>query len=153
MELLDENIQSDVYRSMLEMIAKLGLSSYSTTIMTTIILSILLVIILYAIDFLLRKVLLLVLTNFIAKSKTKIDDLLIKNRVLQFATHIVPVIVAKEAIPLIFKGFPNWIKIAMQITDVALLLDCCLMQFLKRSETFFEVINLFRINQLIVICK
>ena len=46
MELLDENIQSDVYRSMLEMIAKLGLSSYSTTIMTTIILSILLVIIL-----------------------------------------------------------------------------------------------------------
>ena len=61
MELLDENIQSDVYRSMLEMIAKLGLSSYSTTIMTTIILSILLVIILYAIDFLYREVVVLLL--------------------------------------------------------------------------------------------
>ncbi|MCA4782621.1 mechanosensitive ion channel [Empedobacter stercoris] len=120
MELLNENIQSDLYRSTLELIAQLGLSSYSTTIITTILLSIALVIILYAIDFLLRKVLLLLLTNMIQKSKTKIDDLLIKNRVLQFLTHIVPVIVAKEAIPLIFKGFPNWIKIAVQITDVVL---------------------------------
>ncbi|WP_413533765.1 mechanosensitive ion channel family protein [Empedobacter brevis] len=122
MELLDENIQSDLYRSTLEIIAKLGLSSYSTTIMTTILLSISLVIILYVIDFLLRKVLLLVLTNAIQKSKTKIDDLLVKNRVLQFATHIVPIIVAKEAIPFIFRGFPNWIKIAMQITDIALVI-------------------------------
>ncbi len=147
MELLDENIQSDVYRSMLEMIAKLGLSSYSTTIMTTIVLSILLVIILYAIDFLLRKVLLLVLTNFIAKSKTKIDDLLIKNRVLQFATHIVPVIVAKESIPLIFKGFPNWIKIAMQITDIALVIAVGLLfnaifktfrDFLRGNKSFSD---------------
>ncbi|MFV0208575.1 mechanosensitive ion channel family protein [Empedobacter falsenii] len=120
MELLNENIQSDLYRSTLELIAQLGLSSYSTTIITTILLSIALVVILYAIDFLLRKVLLLLLTNMIQKSKTKIDDLLIKNRVLQFLTHIVPVIVAKEAIPLIFKGFPNWIKIAVQITDVVL---------------------------------
>ncbi|MFV0198998.1 mechanosensitive ion channel family protein [Empedobacter falsenii] len=120
MELLDENIQSDLYRSTLELVSQLGLSSYSTTVITTLLLSIALVIILYAIDFLLRKVLLLLLTNMIQKSKTKIDDLLIKNRVLQFLTHIVPVIVAKEAIPLIFKGFPNWIKIAVQITDVVL---------------------------------
>ena len=120
MELLDENVQSDLYRSTLELVSQLGLSSYSTTVITTLLLSIALVIILYAIDFLLRKVLLLLLTNMIQKSKTKIDDLLIKNRVLQFLTHIVPVIVAKEAIPLIFKGFPNWIKIAVQITDVVL---------------------------------
>ncbi|MFV0234099.1 mechanosensitive ion channel family protein [Empedobacter falsenii] len=120
MELLDENIQSDLYRSTLELVSQLGLSSYSTTVITTLLLSIALVIILYAIDFLLRKVLLLLLTNMIQKSKTKIDDLLIKNKVLQFLTHIVPVIVAKEAIPLIFKGFPNWIKIAVQITDVVL---------------------------------
>lgn len=120
MELLDENIQSDLYRSTLELVSQLGLSSYSTTVITTLLLSIALVIILYAIDFLLRKVLLLLLINMIQKSKTKIDDLLIKNRVLQFLTHIVPVIVAKEAIPLIFKGFPNWIKIAVQITDVVL---------------------------------
>ncbi|MGV0922856.1 mechanosensitive ion channel family protein [Empedobacter tilapiae] len=147
MELLDENIQSDVYRSTLEMIAQLGLSSYSTTIITTILLSIALVIILYVIDFLLRKVLLLVLTNAIQKSKTKIDDLLIKNRVLQFATHIVPVIVAKEAIPLIFKGFPNWIKIAMQITDIALVIAVSLLfnavfktfrDFLRSKKSFAD---------------
>ncbi|MFV0140673.1 mechanosensitive ion channel family protein [Empedobacter falsenii] len=147
MELLNENIQSDLYRSTLELIAQLGLSSYSTTIITTILLSIALVVILYAIDFLLRKVLLLVLTNVIQKSKTKIDDLLIKNRVLQFATHIVPVIVAKESIPLIFKGFPNWIKIAMQITDVMLVISIGLLfnavfrafrDFLRSKKSFAD---------------
>ncbi|MFV0200395.1 mechanosensitive ion channel family protein [Empedobacter falsenii] len=147
MELLDENIQSDLYRSTLELVSQLGLSSYSTTVITTLLLSIALVIILYAIDFLLRKVLLLLLTNMIQKSKTKIDDLLIKNRVLQFATHIVPVIVAKESIPLIFKGFPNWIKIAMQITDVMLVISIGLLfnavfrafrDFLRSKKSFAD---------------
>ncbi|MDM1524219.1 hypothetical protein HX088_13185 [Empedobacter sp. 225-1] len=105
MELLNENIQSDLYRSTLELIAQLGLSSYSTTIITTILLSIALVVILYAIDFLLRKVLLLVLTNVIQKSKTKIDDLLIKNRVLQFATHIYLLLLLKNPFRLSSKGF------------------------------------------------
>ncbi|WP_312923860.1 mechanosensitive ion channel family protein [Empedobacter brevis] len=147
MELLDKNIQSDLYRTTLELISTFGFSSYSTTIITTLVLSIALVIILYMIDFLFRKVLLLVLTNVIRKSKTKIDDLLVKNKVLQFVTHIVPIIVAQEAIPLIFKGFPNWIKIAMQITDVALVVAIGLLfsavfktfrDFLRSKKSFAD---------------
>ncbi|MDM1073181.1 mechanosensitive ion channel [Empedobacter brevis] len=147
MELLDKNIQSDLYRTTLELISTFGFSSYSTTIITTLVLSIALVIILYVIDFLFRKVLLLVLTNVIRKSKTKIDDLLVKNKVLQFVTHIVPIIVAQEAIPLIFKGFPNWIKIAMQITDVALVVAIGLLfsavfktfrDFLRSKKSFAD---------------
>ncbi|QLL59499.1 mechanosensitive ion channel family protein [Empedobacter falsenii] len=147
MELLDKNIQSDLYRSTLELISTFGLSSYSTTIITTLVLSIAIIIILYVIDFLLRKVLLLVLTNVIRKSKTKVDDLLVKNKVLQFVTHIVPIIVAQEAIPLIFKGFPNWIKIAMQITDVALVVAIGLLfsavfktfrDFLRSKKSFAD---------------
>ncbi|MGV0832564.1 mechanosensitive ion channel family protein [Empedobacter brevis] len=147
MELLDKNIQSDLYRTTLELISAFGFSSYSTTIITTLVLSIALVIILYVIDFLFRKVLLLVLTNVIRKSKTKIDDLLVKNKVLQFVTHIVPIIVAQEAIPLIFKGFPNWIKIAMQITDVALVVAIGLLfsavfktfrDFLRSKKSFAD---------------
>ena len=147
MELLDKNIQSDLYRTTLELISTFGFSSYSTTIITTLVLSIALVIILYVIDFLFRKVLLLVLTNVIRKSKTKIDDLLVKNKVLQFVTHIVPIIVAQEAIPLIFKGFPNWIKVAMQITDVALVVAIGLLfsavfktfrDFLRSKKSFAD---------------
>ncbi len=147
MELLDKNIQSDLYRSTLELISIFGLSSYSTTIITTLVLSIAIIIILYVIDFLLRKVLLLVLTNVIRKSKTKVDDLLVKNKVLQFVTHIVPIIVAQEAIPLIFKGFPNWIKIAVQITDVALVMAIGLLfsvvfktfrDFLRSKKSFAD---------------
>lgn len=122
MELLDKNIQSELYRWAMHLVSKLGLTQYSTTLLTSFLLSISLLIILYLVDFLLRKVLLLLVINLINKSKTKIDDLLIKNKVLQFLTHLVPIIIAKEAIPLIFKGFPNWINIAMQITDVALVI-------------------------------
>ena len=122
MELLDKNIQSELYRWAMHLVSKLGLTQYSTTLLTSFLLSISLLIILYLVDFLLRKVLLLLVINLINKSKTKIDDLLIKNKVLQFLTHLVPIIIAKEAIPLIFKGFPNWINIAIQITDVALVI-------------------------------
>ena len=122
MELLDKNIQSESYRWMLQMVDKMGFSSYWTILLTSFILSIVLLIILYAVDFLLRKVLLLIVTKAISKTKTKIDDLLIKNKVLQYSTHLVPIFLAEEAIPLIFQGFPNWIKIATQIADVALVI-------------------------------
>ena len=122
MELLDKNIQSESYRWMLQMVDKMGFSSYWTILLTSFILSIALLIILYTVDFLLRKVLLLIVTKAISKTKTKIDDLLIKNKVLQYSTHLVPIFLAEEAIPLIFQGFPNWIKIATQIADVALVI-------------------------------
>jgi miniconductance mechanosensitive channel len=120
MELLDKNIQSELYTWTLEIVGHLGLSNYWTILLTSCVLSISLLVILYGVDFLLRKVLLLFAMNAISKTKTKIDDLLVKNKVLQYLTHIVPIVIAQEAIPLIFQGFPNWIKIASQIIDVAL---------------------------------
>ena len=122
MTILDKSLQSELYSWTFNMIKLIGLSNYATTILTSIILSITLIISLYAIDYLLRKVLLLLLSKFIAKSKTKIDDLFIQNKVLKYLTHIVPIIIASEAIPVIFKGFPNWINIAMQIVDITLVI-------------------------------
>ena len=147
MELLDENLQSEFYRSTLHFVKQLGLTNFSSAVITTVLLSIALIIILYAVDFLLRKVFLLILTNVIKKSKTKIDDLLIHNKVLQFFTHIVPVLIAKEAIPIIFKGFPNWIKVSMQLTDILLVISIGLLfnaifksfrDFLRGNKSFAD---------------
>ena len=127
MEIFDKSLQSNVYNWSLNLIHHLGLSDYHSYLLNSALLSIVLVLILYAVDFVLRKVLLLVLINIIHKSKTQLDDLLIHNKVLQYATHIAPIMIAKTAIPLIFTGFPNWISVALKITDIALVLTICIL--------------------------
>ncbi|MBF0597887.1 mechanosensitive ion channel family protein [Faecalibacter rhinopitheci] len=127
MEILDENLKSDIYNWSLDLIIQLGLSEYYSYLINSALLTFALITILYAVDFMVRKVLLLLLINIIHKSKTQLDDLLIHNKVLQYLTHIVPIFIAKGAIPLIFTGFPNWINVALKITDVTLILTICIL--------------------------
>ena len=127
MEIFDKNLQSDVYNWSLQFVQQLGLTNYSTYILNSLILTIACCIILYGVDFILRKVFLLLLTDIIKKSKTQLDDLLIHNKVLQYLTHVIPFLIAKTAIPLIFTGFPNWIKSALKITDVLLIITICIL--------------------------
>ncbi|MBQ0147830.1 MAG: mechanosensitive ion channel [Flavobacteriaceae bacterium] len=127
MEILDENLKSDIYNWSLDLIIQLGLSEYYSYLINSALLTFALITILYAVDFVVRKVLLLLLINIIHKSKTQLDDLLIHNKVLQYLTHIVPIFIAKGAIPLIFTGFPNWINVALKITDVTLILTICIL--------------------------
>lgn len=147
MEILDKNLQSDLYRTTFNLIAKTGLSTYFTTLITSAILTIALLLILYIVDFLLRKVLLLIVTKFIEKSETKLDDLLIENKVLRYLIHLVPLVVAKDAIPLIFKGFPNWINIAVQIISITQVVTIALLfsavfrtfrDFLRTKKSFTD---------------
>lgn len=147
MEILDKNLQSDLYRTTFNFIAKTGLSNYFTTLITSAVLTIALLLILYVVDFLLRKVLLLLVTKFIEKSETKLDDLLIENKVLRYLIHIVPLVIAKDAIPLIFKGFPNWVNIAVQIISVTQVITIALLfsavfrtfrDFLRTKKSFVD---------------
>lgn len=121
------SLQSEVYNWSLKYILNLGLSEYNSYLLNSFILSVLLCLVLYAVDFVLRKVLLLLVINFINKSKTQLDDLLINNNVLQYITHVIPILIAKTAIPLIFIGFPNWIKYALMVTDVLLIATVCIL--------------------------
>lgn len=127
MEIFDKTLQSDLYNWALQLVSMFGLSTYYTYLLNSFLLTLALFVVLYGIDFLLRKVLLLLLTDFIAKSKSQLDDLLIKNKVLQYLTHVAPILIAKTAIPLIFTGFPSWIDVSLKITDVLLIFTICLL--------------------------
>lgn len=140
MEILDKSLQSDVYNWFFNHIMMMGLSSYYTYMITSVILSISLIAVLYVVDFVLRKVLLLVLTDFIRKSKTQLDDLLIKNKVLQYLSHLVPIVIAKAAIPLIFTGFPNWIRFAIKVVDVGLIFTICVL-FINILKAFRDLLK------------
>ncbi|QTV06879.1 mechanosensitive ion channel family protein [Faecalibacter bovis] len=127
MEIFDQSLQSDLYNWSLQIVSAIGLSDYNTHLVNFILLSIGLFVVLYVVDFLLRRVLLLLVIDFINKSKSQLDDLLIKNKVLQYLTHVVPIFIAKGSIPLIFTGFPTWVDVALKATDVALILTICIL--------------------------
>lgn len=127
MDILDKSLKSDIYNWSLDLILNLGLPEYYSYLLNSVLLTCLLFIVLYMVDFVLRKVILLLVINYISKSKTQLDDLLIHNKVLQYLTHIVPIVIAKNAIPLIFMGFPKWVHIAVTVTDVLLIGTICIL--------------------------
>ena len=62
---------------------------------------------LFLFDFILRRLLLGVFVRFSNKSKTNFDDLLVKNKAPRNIAHIIPVILAYNAVPAIFRDFPT----------------------------------------------
>ena len=127
MEILEKGLQSDVFRWSLEIVSKFGLPEKYSYYLNTTLLLIALYIVLHLVDFLLRKVILIIISNLISKSKTELDDVLTNNRVLQYVTHIVPILIAKAAIPLIFMGFPRVINSSVKIIDILLIITFCLL--------------------------
>lgn len=132
---------------MFENLMGLGFSENATHIINAILLSILLIIVLYAFDFLMRKILLLSITNLISKSKTLFDDYLVKNKVLKYFMHIVTITIIKLFIPLIFIGFENLINVLMKIVDIGLVIVVglfingifnSLRDYLKTKEAFAD---------------
>lgn len=146
MEIIDKNIQSNVYNWTLDLISKIGLPEYYTYLINSLLLLTLLFIILYFVDFVLRKVLLMLVTKVISKSKTQLDDLLIDNKVLQYITHIVPIVIAKVTIPLIFIGFPNWISGMEKVTSIILIVTICILirNVLRAFRDLLQVKSAFK---------
>ncbi|MBD0776441.1 mechanosensitive ion channel [Maribacter sp. ANRC-HE7] len=80
--------------------------SWAETINMLILLLIVLIV-LFVFDYFLRKVIVGIFNRLSLLSKSKFDDLLVKNKVPRNIAHIIPVVVAYKAIPEIFRDFPN----------------------------------------------
>lgn len=122
MDIIDDNIQSQIYAYGLNLMKSLGLSTEIAHILNSLILLALLCLVLYGIDFLLRRILMLLLIKTIRKSKTRIDDYLIHNGVLKYATHLIPLLIARQALPFIFTGFEKWTSITLLVTEILIII-------------------------------
>jgi len=120
MDIIDNKIQSQIYSYGIKIFESLGLDTDFAHVLNSIILLFLLAIILYIVDFLLRKILMLLLIKTIRKSKTRIDDYLIRNGVLKYATHLVPLIIARQSLPFIFTGFNQTTEFVLTLVDMLL---------------------------------
>lgn len=122
LSLIDSAKSDQIYDRSYALIETIGLSEQATHITNSLALLLITILILFSIDFLTRKILLAVFSNFIAKTETKIDDYLIKNKVLDRAAHLVPVLIAHVLFSIVFVGYPNWLKVITNIIDIIMVL-------------------------------
>ncbi|WP_452230026.1 MULTISPECIES: mechanosensitive ion channel family protein [unclassified Lacinutrix] len=103
----------------------LGLSENTAKYLNMLGLLIALFLVVFVIDFLIRKILINAFNVFAIKSKSKFDNILIKNKVPRNIAHIIPLIIALEFIPVVFDDFPfleNIIEKGLQIFGIILTL-------------------------------
>lgn len=108
-----------------EVLVNKGLSEEVASYVNVIILFLALVVILFIIDTVARIILRKISSGIALASKTKLDDLLIVNRVPRRFGHIIPWIIGYEAVPLIFQDFPflqNFAIKSLQILGIAIIL-------------------------------
>ena len=91
----------------------IGLSDSTAKFLNMLTLLIITVFIFFTVDILVRKLLRLFFAKLARKTRTKFDDLLIRNKVPRNIAHIIPIIVAIELIPLVFKDY-EFIKYPVQ---------------------------------------
>ena len=85
----------------------LGTSDDVATYLNMVVLALVLLIVIFCIDFIIRKVLIGVFSQFASRSKTNFDDFLVKNKVPRNIAHIIPLLIALEFNALIFNDFKS----------------------------------------------
>src|SRR5690606_7708255 len=101
----DTELQSNVYNFLFEKILLLGVSEKLAHGINSIVLLLALGLVLYVVDYFLRKIFQVIVIRFTRKSKTKFDDYLIRNKVLKNLTHFIPLVIAKQTLPLYLLAF------------------------------------------------
>ncbi|WP_430614826.1 mechanosensitive ion channel family protein [Flavobacterium sp. JP2137] len=122
LEIIDAETISFIYQWTFDQFHSWGLSNYYTHFFTAIILLVVVSALLYVVDYIIRNVLLRLVKTFILKSKTNLDDILVHNKVFDYFTHIIPLIIAKILFPIIFVGFPNLTNFTEKATHVILVI-------------------------------
>tara|TARA_R110002050_G_scaffold56512_3_gene127074 strand:+ start:23355 stop:24611 length:1257 start_codon:yes stop_codon:yes gene_type:complete len=89
-----------------------GMSHTSAKYLNMLVLLVLLLIIVFLVDFIIRKILVQLFTQFASRTKTNFDNLLVKNKAPRNIAHIIPLIVALELIPFVLVDFPYFENIA-----------------------------------------
>lgn len=109
-----ERLSHKIYDVLVDM----GLSSEWAAYINLAILFVGLLIVLLILDFVLRKVLIGISSRLSLNSKTRFDDLLVKNRAPRNIAHIIPLLLLAEAIPAVFQDFPQIGSVLLKAIEV-----------------------------------
>lgn len=107
-----------LYNKLFNFISLSNLTNTQNHSITAISLLALFTILMFILDYILRNIILVILRAYSIKSKTKLDDILIRNKTFHNFIHLIPITLAKIFFPIIFKGFPNLIAFMVASTNV-----------------------------------
>lgn len=136
-----------IYNQTHEILQMLGLSEKTAEISTSIALFILAIVLLLIIDFVTKHALIGVFTKIIVKTKTTIDDFLLKNKVLDKLAHLFPVLAAKAILPIALVGLPTWLEVTSTLIDISIVLVILsifnavlktIIDILRRNKAFID---------------
>jgi miniconductance mechanosensitive channel len=119
-----------------------GLSEISAAYINMFALLITVLIIAFFIDFIIRKIIVQLFTQFSAKTKTNFDNLLVKNKAPRNIAHIVPLIFTLEFTPIIFVDFlyiENIVQKGLQVFTIILIL-WIVRSLLRTLKDFFKTL-------------
>ncbi|MBF4692555.1 mechanosensitive ion channel family protein [Fusibacter ferrireducens] len=109
-----------------------GLNEKFTDVATNAVVAMMIALISICLYFIAKKVVLKIIENFIKKSKTKWDDILLKHKVFERLIHMIPAIVVHSFAPM----FPSYQVIIQKIAFCYILVF-----FLLALDEFFNVID------------
>ncbi|WP_452225910.1 mechanosensitive ion channel family protein [Lacinutrix cladophorae] len=104
---------------------ELGVSANTAKYLNMLGLLLALMLVVFIIDYIIRKILINAFNVFAIKSKSKFDNILVKNKVPRNIAHIIPLILALEFIPMVFEDFPyleNIIEKSLKVFGIILTL-------------------------------
>lgn len=127
LELIKEVSSSKIYNWSYQYLLRAGIPAEYAHILNSVGILLAVILFLLIIDFLSRKILKNILILLIQKSETKWDDLLIKNSTLNYACHLLPLLVGQRIIPLIFIGFPTWTNVVNKGFQVFMVINLALL--------------------------
>ncbi len=133
-----DNYRHLIYKYLIE----LGISENTAEYLNMLGLLIILLIVVFVIDFVTRKILVKTFNQFASASKTNFDDMLVANHVPRNIAHIIPLLVAMEFTPIIFKDFPNFdgvIEKGLQVFAIVLTL-WIVRSFLNTLKDYFKTL-------------
>ena len=94
-----------------DILVKSGLAENMASWLAGTIWLIILILASYVIYWITKKILLNTVVRFIQKTKTKKDDILLKHRIFERLSHIIPILFLYLVIPLFFKNYPGLLTI------------------------------------------
>lgn len=102
-----------------------GISENSAKYLNMLALLLALLLIIFVLDFVIRKLLVGLFSQFASRSKTNFDDYLVANKVPRNIAHIIPFLIALKFAPIVFTDFPDSdvvIEIILQVFAIILTL-------------------------------
>lgn len=123
-----------------------GFTGNSLIYIKTIILFFLVLVVAALFFFIAKKIIVRGVHAFLLRTKTKWDDVLVEHQVFVKLTHLVPALVFKAFMPLVFSDFEWLLTLIVKLTDIYifLVLVNVFIAFLKALEAHFATLDVFK---------